>query len=71
VTRGVRDGLGVKARVDEDPLRAGLDDVGGDRDALRPLEVVALAPDPRRGGEPADVERLDLQGLAERFASGL
>lgn len=54
-------GGGVEPGVDEDALRLGLDQVGGNRHANRSLGLLfALAPDTRGRGHPADVQHLDL-----------
>ena len=58
---GVGHGVGMQAGVDEDALALGLDQVGGHRQAQRPLGLlVALAPEARGGRHPAEVEHFDL-----------
>ncbi len=57
---GVRDGVRMQAGVDEDPLVAGVDHVGRDREADRAREVVVATPDAGDRLDPAHVEQLDL-----------
>ncbi len=65
----------VQAGVDQDALALGLQKIRRDRKADSRVGILALAPDGRRGGDPADVEHLDLHGaplevVAGRLADG-